>query len=105
MIVKIEDPSLGELVGETKVYGKLPYPAEVIKAFKKRVFEIKNARNTQDLRNIKSLHFEKLKEKKYEGKYSIRLNIAYRMIFRIENLEGNERVEVICIEEINNHYS
>jgi hypothetical protein len=28
-------------------------------------------------------------------------NKAYRLIFRIEN---KERIEIICIEEINNHY-
>jgi proteic killer suppression protein len=105
MQLKIEDPFLGDVVNANKVHGKSPYPDEVIKAFKKRVFQIKSTKNTTDLRNIKGLHFEKLKEKKYEGKYSIRLNIAYRMIFRIENYEGNNRVELICIEEINNHYS
>jgi plasmid maintenance system killer protein len=105
MVVKIEDHFLGEVAGSDKVYGKSPYPHEVLKAFKNRIFQIKQAKNTADLRNLKSLHFEKLKEKKYEGKYSIRLNIAYRIIFRIENLEGNTRIEIICIEEINNHYS
>jgi proteic killer suppression protein len=105
MVVKIEDHFLGEVANSNKVYGKSPYPDEVLKAFKKRVFQIKQAKNTADLRILKSLHFEKLKEKKYEGKYSIRLNIAYRIIFRIENYEGSNRVEVICIEEINNHYS
>jgi proteic killer suppression protein len=105
MVVKIEDRFLGEVANSNKVYGKSPYPVEVLKAFKKRVFQIKSARNTNDLRDIKSLHFEKLKGKEYEGKYSIRLNIAYRIIFRIENYEGSNRLEIICIEEINNHYS
>jgi plasmid maintenance system killer protein len=105
MQLKIEDPFLGDVVNSNKVYGKSPYPDVVIKAFKKRIFQIKQARNTADLRSIKSLHFEKLKGKQYEGKYSIRLNKAYRMIFRIENYKGNTRVELICIEEINNHYS
>lgn len=104
MQVIIEDYFLGEVADCKKVYGKSPYPNEVLKAFKKRVFQIQQAKNTVDLRNIKSLHFEKLKEKKYEGKYSIRLNLAYRLIFRIENQESN-RIEIICIEEINNHYS
>jgi len=105
MMLKIEDPFLGDVVGIGKVYGKLPYPVEVLEAFKRKVFQIKSAKNTADLRSIKSLHFEKLKEKKYEGKYSIRLNKAYRIIFRIENYEGNNRIEIICIEEISNHYS
>jgi proteic killer suppression protein len=87
-----------------KVYGKSPYPIEVLKAFKKRLFQIEQANNTADLRNIKSLHFEKLKEPKYKDKYSIRLNDAYRLIFRIENNQIS-RLEIICIEEINNHYS
>jgi plasmid maintenance system killer protein len=104
MQVNIEDHFLGEVVDYGKAHGKSPYPLEVLTAFKKRVFQIKQANNTLDLRNNKSFHFEKLKEKKYEGKYSIRLNIAYRMIFRIENLESS-RLEIICIEEINNHYS
>src|ERR1700744_2908522 len=105
MQLKIEDYFLGEVADSSKVYGKSPYPDEVLKTFKKRVFQIKQAKSTADLRNIKSLHFEKLKEKRYEGKYSIRLNQAYRIIFRIENSEGNNRIEMICIEEITNHYS
>lgn len=104
MQVIIEDHFLGEVANQIKVYGKSPYPDEVLKAFRKRLSQIKAARNTADLRAIKSLHFEKLKEKKYEGKYSIRLNIAYRMIFRIDNSTGS-RIEIIFIEEINNHYS
>ncbi|MEO8887439.1 MAG: type II toxin-antitoxin system RelE/ParE family toxin [Mucilaginibacter sp.] len=104
MQVIIEDHFLGEVANGKKGYGKSPYPDEVIKAFKKRVFQIQQAKNTADLRNIKSLHFEKLKEKKYDGKYSIRLNKAYRLIFRIENHESN-KLEIICIEQINNHYS
>ena len=104
MQVVIEDHFLGEVANYNKISGKSPYPDEVIKAFKKRLFQIKQAKNTGDLRIIKSLHFEKLKGKKYEGKYSIRLNISYRMIFRIENEEFS-RIEIVCIEEINNHYS
>ncbi|MBS1523651.1 MAG: type II toxin-antitoxin system RelE/ParE family toxin [Bacteroidetes bacterium] len=104
MHVKIEDRFLGEVASLGKVHGKSPYPAEVLTAFRKRLFQIQQANNTVDLRNNKSLHFEKLKEKKYEGKYSIRLNIAYRLIFRIEN-DKSTRLEIICIEEINNHYS
>ncbi|WPU99467.1 type II toxin-antitoxin system RelE/ParE family toxin [Mucilaginibacter sp. cycad4] len=104
MHVIIEDHFLGEVANYNKVTGKSPFPDEVIKAFKKRLYQIRQAKNTADLRMIKSLHFEKLKGKKYEGKYSIRLNISYRLIFRIENNEIS-RLEIICIEEINNHYS
>ena len=104
MQVKIEDHFLGEVANYNKVPGKSPFPDEVIKAFKKRLFQIREANSTADLRKIGSSHFEKLKGKEYEGKYSIRLNISYRMIFRIENEQGS-KIEIICIEEINNHYS
>lgn len=104
MKIIIEDHYLSDLATLGKVSGKSPFPDEVVKAFKKRLSEIRQANNTLELRTIKSLHFEKLKGKEYEGKYSIRLNINYRMIFRIEN-EQDSRIEIICIEEINNHYS
>src|ERR1700753_2081786 len=104
MQVKIEDHFLGEVANYNKVPGKSPFPDEVIKAFKKRLFQIRQANNTADLRKIGSLHFEKLKGKEYEGKYSMRLNKSYRLIFRIENSEIS-KIEIICIEEINNHYS
>jgi toxin HigB-1 len=104
MIIIIEDHFLGEVANSGKAHGKSPYPEEVLTAFKKRLFQINQAVNTADLRNNKSLHFEKLKEKRYQGKYSIRLNIAYRLIFRIEKPES-DKMEIICIEEITNHYS
>ena len=104
MKVIIEDPFLGEVADHNKVPGKSPYPDEILKSFKKRLFQIKNAKSTADLRKVGSLHFEKLKGKEYEGKYSIRLNISYRLIFRIEH-EESDKIEIICIEEINNHYS
>ncbi|CAN5513345.1 hypothetical protein BH09BAC6_BH09BAC6_10260 [soil metagenome] len=104
MQVIIEDRFLGEVANCNKTFGKSPYSDDVIKAFKKCLFRISQAKSTADLRMIKGFHFEKLKEKKYEGKYSIRLNKAYRLIFRVENLESS-RIEIICIEEINNHYS
>ena|ERR1700760_707730 len=103
MIVKIEDRFLGEVANCEKDYeGKSPYPLEVLSAFKKRLYQISQARNSNDLRAIGSLHFEKLKEPRYKGKNSIRLNKAYRLIFRIDK---DGRLEIICIEEINNHYS
>lgn len=102
MILKIEDSYLAELAKDQPLIGKQDFPEEVIKAFKRRLFQIKAAQNTLELRSNKSLHFEKLKEKRYKDKYSIRLNKSYRLIFRIDK-QGN--VEIIYIEEILNHYS
>jgi len=102
MIIKFTDSYLEELSKDEPLSGKQDFPEEVIKSFKRRIFQIKNAKNTQDLRLNKSLHFEKLKEKRYADKYSIRLNKAYRIIFGIDK-QGS--LEIILIEEISNHYS
>ena len=102
MIIKFTESYLEELAADKPLLGKQQFPDEVIKAYKRRIFQIKSANSTHDLRNNKSLHYEKLKEKRYAGKYSIRLNIAYRVIFGINKL-GN--CEILSIEEISNHYS
>jgi proteic killer suppression protein len=100
MQVIIHDRFLGEVANQT--HGKLPFPSEVATVFRMRLNQIMQAQSTQDLRNLKSLHFEKLKEKRYKDKYSIRINKSYRIIFRIDINNG---VEIIGIEEISNHYS
>lgn len=102
MEIHFQDEYLEELAENKKASGKPKFPEEVILAYKKRIFQVKAAKGTQDLREIKSLHFEKLKEKRFKGKYSIRLNKAYRLIFDIGK---DERLEIMIVEEINNHYA
>ncbi|MFD2284737.1 plasmid maintenance system killer protein [Pedobacter petrophilus] len=101
MEVKFVDEYLA-ILAQNKSTGKKKYPEDVEIAFRKRIAQIKQAKGTSDLRAIKSLHFEKLKEKRYLGKYSIRINIAYRLIFIIKK---DERLEIMEVEEISNHYS
>ena len=102
MKIIIQDEYLGVLADQSALTGKQKYPAEVITKYKMRISQISNVANTQELRAIKSLHFEKLKEARYKDKYSIRLNKAYRLIFAIGKDE--QTLEVVIIEEINNHY-
>lgn len=102
MKIIIQDEYLGVLADQTPLTGKQKYPAEVIIKYKMRINQISNIANTQELRAIKSLHFEKLKEARYKDKYSIRLNKAYRLIFAIGKDE--QALEIVIIEEINNHY-
>lgn len=89
MKIKFNDGYLEKLAANNKT-GKRKYPEEVEIAFQKRIFQIKQADGTTDLRNLKSLHFEKLRENKYLGKYSIRLNKAFRLIFQIGKDESLE---------------
>jgi proteic killer suppression protein len=102
MKIIIQDEYLGVLAEQKGLIGKQKYPSEVFLKFKMRIHQISQVSNTQELRAIKSLHFEKLKEARYKGKYSIRLNKAYRIILSIG--KDHKTLEVVLIEEINNHY-
>jgi proteic killer suppression protein len=104
MRVIIEDDYLVNLYINGKTIGKPKFNKEIELAFTKRINQIEQAENTNTLRAIKSLHFEKLSGN-FEGKYSIRINKGFRIIFRIEKEGNNLRLEVICIEELSNHYS
>ena len=104
MRVIIEDEYLWQLFDNGYSVGKPQFNKEVENKFISRVIQMEQAANTNDLRALKSLHFEKLSGK-FDGKYSIRINYSFRVIFRIEKDGNNVRLEVICIEELSNHYS
>ena len=104
MKVIIEDDYLVLLYKNGRSSDKPKFNTEVESGFIKRVIQIENANNTNDLRAIKSLHFEKLSGN-LASKYSIRVNKAFRIVFRIEKDGDNNRIEIICIEELNNYYS
>lgn len=104
MRVIIEDSYLAILYKEGKSAGKPKFSRDIELCFIKRVIQMEQAPNTNSLRELKSLHFEKLSGE-LEGKYSIRVNKAFRIVFRIEKEGNNLRLEVICVEELNNHYS
>lgn len=104
MRVIIEDEYLVSLYSTGKSVGKSRFNQEIEQAFIKRIIQIEQAQNTNNLRSLKSLHFEKLSGN-LEGKYSIRVNLAFRIAFRIEKDGNDTRIEIICIEELNNHYS
>jgi proteic killer suppression protein len=104
MRVIIEDGYLAALFKNGKSAGKPKFNQDIELGFIKRVIQMEQSQNANALRAIKSLHFEKLSGD-FAGKYSVRVNITFRIIFRIEKDGDNLRIEVICIEEISNHYS
>jgi toxin HigB-1 len=104
MKVIIEDDYLAALYKNGKTEGKTKFNADIELGFIKRVIQIEQSQNTNSLRALKSLHFEKLSGN-VDGKYSMRVNRGFRIIFRIEKDGDNVRLEVICIERLNNHYS
>lgn len=80
--------------------GTAHLPAPVVKAFFKKMQQIVDASNENDLRAMKSNHFEKLAGE--TNKYSIRLNQGYRLIFSLQKGNNSNIIEIL---EISNHYS
>lgn len=102
MNLVIEDDYLEELIKtNSNPEGKRKYPVAVENKFLFRIGQIQAAINENDLRNNRTLHFEKLKGNRKET-YSIGVKDGWRIIFR---LEGNGLIKIMHIEELSNHYA
>ena len=97
MIFRFEDRKLAALY-EREEGGK-KYPAEVVEAFFRRMASIKEAKDERDLRALKGARLEKLKGE--EDRYSMRLNVKWRLILRFERDAGGG---VVVVLEISDHY-
>jgi len=76
------------------------YPAEVVDAFLKVMAVIEAAASEQDLRNLKHLHYEKLKgERKHQR--SLALHGGFRLI--VEIVEDDEGPYLSIIEIVDYH--
>ena len=73
---------------------------DMTKSFRKKVGFIEGAESELDLRNYRSLHFEKLQGDR-EGQYSIRLNDQWRLILRLE-MDDDGRL-VVIVEIVDYH--
>lgn len=102
MVIRFNSKYL-EALAQEDPKGKPRYSAEVITMFRKRLLLISMAENTNDLRALKSLHFELLKGSK-QARYSIRINDKFRLEFSIEKEKGIIIEEIIVIEDLSNHY-
>ena len=74
------------------------FPVSVVKKFRMRMQSIRAASNENDLRKMKSNHFEKLKGDR-KGDYSIRLNDQFRLTFQIEKTVDGNQIVVLAIED------
>lgn len=69
------------------------------------IYLIELANNPADLTKIRGLWFEKLKGMKTKNKYSVYLNIHYRLEFLLNKERQNKKDVYICtIIEISSHY-
>ena len=76
------------------------FDAEVVELYRRRMQFIRGAEDARDLRNMHSLHFEKLKGDR-AGQYSIRLNRQWRLVFRLR--KDREGKTVIVLEIVDYH--
>jgi toxin HigB-1 len=74
------------------------FSGNVVKAFRKRMQFIRGAANENDLREMKSYRFERLKGDRKED-YSIRLNDQFRLIFQIEKADNGNTFVILDIED------
>ncbi len=72
----------------------------LVKAFRKKVWQLRAATDERDLRGARALRFEKLDGSR-QHQYSIRLNDQYRLILEIE-VESSRKV--ICVMGIEDYH-
>ncbi|MDX2190063.1 MAG: type II toxin-antitoxin system RelE/ParE family toxin [Bacteroidota bacterium] len=101
MVITFEDEYLEFLYSGTILKGKPKFSQEVVKKFIKTIDIIKYVENTNKLHEFKGLNFEALKGN-LKGKYSVRVDYHYRMIFRIEQ-DKMIVEEIVVIERLSNH--
>jgi proteic killer suppression protein len=98
MDVEFDDEDLDRL--ETDARFTADYSQEVVRAYRRRIQQIRAIHDERDLYAIKSLHCEKLKGNR-EGQHSIRLNLQWRLIFE---LRGSHPCKIIGIVEIADYH-
>lgn len=94
MEVEFDDDELDRL--ETDPQFTAGFAQEIVRAFRKRMQQIRAFRDERDFLNLRSLNFEKLKGKR-EGQHSVRLNLQWRLILEIR---GGHPCKVVGIIEI-----
>lgn len=73
----------------------------ILKKFFLKMKVITSAQDIMDLRIPPSNHFEKLSG---NNRYSIRVNMQYRLEFEIVICEDNNKLNRVIIIELSNHY-
>ncbi|WP_201281686.1 type II toxin-antitoxin system RelE/ParE family toxin [Methylosinus sp. Ce-a6] len=94
--MEFEDSQLALI--ETTRAAETRLPVAVIQSARRKLNEIRAAPDERTLRNWKSLHYEKLKGGRGDQR-SIRLNIQWRLVFRLDDECSPNKVTVMSIED------
>ncbi len=82
MQVDYEDEDL-ELLSYVPTHTTSRWPQHVTRAYRRRIQQMEAVISEQNLRALKALHFEQLKDGR-NSLYSIRIEMPYRLIFRFD---------------------
>lgn len=94
--VLFKDKLLDQLESDANYDGG--YQPSIVKAFRKRMQQIRSAIDERDFYKLKSLRFEKLKgDRKHQ--HSMRLNDQWRLILEIGGNAPNKVIMIVGIED------
>lgn len=96
MEVEFGTTELERLATDPEYTGR--YPPEVVRAYRRRVQYLDAASNDLALRQLRSLHFEKLKGERAEQR-SIRLNDQWRLILTLRTEREQRIARLLSIED------
>jgi proteic killer suppression protein len=96
MLVRHTNRTLQRIDDDPEYNGRLGL--NVASAFQTLMLNIRAADNENDLRAMKSLHFEKLKGKR-QHEYSMRVNKQFRLIFQIEKVDRRNQLVITDLED------
>ncbi|MGQ0737733.1 MAG: type II toxin-antitoxin system RelE/ParE family toxin [Bacteroidota bacterium] len=102
MIIQFNNAYLQKIFEGKQTTGKPRYSQDVILKFKKTVLMLQNTGSIKELRKFRGLNFEALKGD-YKGYYSVRVDLQYRLILRVEK-DSVVITDVLIIEDLTNHY-
>lgn len=96
MDVEHADERLARLESDSRFTGG--FSAEVVRAYRKRLWFIRQALDERDIYAMKGNHFEKLQGARSHQR-SVRLNMQWRLILEFVGAGTEKKVRVIAIED------
>ncbi|PKN17815.1 MAG: plasmid maintenance system killer protein [Deltaproteobacteria bacterium HGW-Deltaproteobacteria-6] len=74
------------------------HPPNIVKAYRRRMQQIRAAKDERDFYNIKSLGYEKLKGNR-KHQHSMKLNDQWRLILEYVENGNSKRILIVSIED------
>ena len=83
---------------ETDMANETKLPVNVIISARGKIQFLRGADDERDIRNWKSLHYEKLSGDR-AGQHSVRVNKKWRIVFELDKSRDPARITILAIED------